>query len=225
VILGTTPPSAPGNIGITEMNGFIQQYGAANGITVVNYADALCGCVGSTGGAAGTGYSYPPVTQGTYHPSPLMTTTTTLAPGGYPALPIPTADGYALMTQMVENAIATATGATLQSGYLQNVDFGMGIGVDSNVPSFNQNSVVPGMSLQFTPWGAYSDGVTRPLLNTNFVGSSGTWTSNNPSVMYVTPNGLAYALSPGTAWISYVSPGGVSFSPWVMTVSSGIPSY
>jgi GDSL-like Lipase/Acylhydrolase family len=225
IILGTTPPSTPGSIGITEMNGFIQQYGAANGITVVNYADALCGCIGSTG-AVGVGNSYPPPAPGqTYHPSPLMTTTTSLVPGGYPAIPVPTADGYALMTQMVENAIATTMGATLKSGYLQNVDFGMGIGVNSNVPYFNQNSVVPGMSLQFTPWGTYSDNVTRPLLNSNFAGSSGTWTSNNPSVMYVTPNGLAYALSPGTAWISYVSPQGVAFSPWVMTVSSGIPAY
>ena len=110
IILGTTPPSTPGSIGITEMNGFIQQYGAANGITVVNYADALCGCIGSTG-AVGVGNSYPPPAPGqTYHPSPLMTTTTSLVPGGYPAIPIPTADGYALMTQMVENAIATTMG-------------------------------------------------------------------------------------------------------------------
>jgi hypothetical protein len=223
VILGTTPASSPGGVGVTEMNGFIQQYGAANGITVVNYADALCGCIGSTGGY-GIGEVYPAVTQGPqYHPLPLMTTTTNLLPGGYPALPIPTADGYALMTQMVENAIATTTGATLKSGYLENIDFGMGIGVNATRPSFDQNSVVPGMSLQFTPWGTYSDGGTRPLLNSNFAGSSGIWTSNNPSVMYVTANGHAFALSPGTAWISYVSPEGVSFSPWVMTVTSAIP--
>jgi hypothetical protein len=223
VILGTTPRSAPGNIGVLEMNAFVEQYGAANGVTVVNYADALCGCVSSTG-AYGTGSSYPAVTPGhTYIPVPLMTTTTSLVPGGFPALPIPSAAGYAVMTQMVENAITTATGATLQSGYLQNVDFGMGINVNANVPYFNQNSVVPGMSLQFTPYGTYNSGVTQALLNTNFAGVSGTWTSSNPTVMYVTPSGLAYALSPGSAWITYVSPGGVAFSPWVMTVSSAIP--
>ena len=232
VILATTPAGSPGNIGITQMNAFVEAYGAANGIPVINYADALCDCVNSVaavgyGNAISStsyGYAFPPVTPGpqNYQPQPLMTTTTNNVPGGYPAIPIPTAAGYALMTQLAENAIATM-GLTLKSGWLQDIDFGMGVGVDDNVPLFNQNTVFPGMTLQFTPWGLYSDGVSRPLLNSNFAGSSGTWTSSNPTVMYVTQTGVAYALSPGQSWIRYVSPNGVAFSPWVMTVNSAIP--
>jgi hypothetical protein len=61
------------------------------------------------------------------------------------------------------------------------------------------------------------------MLNSDITGASGTWTSSNPAVMYVTPTGIAYALSAGTAWIYYRSPEGVLFSPWVMTVDSNIP--
>jgi hypothetical protein len=55
----------------------------------------------------------------------------------------------------------------------------------------------------------YSDGGTRPMLNPNIAGASGTWSSDNPAVMYLNPCGYAEALSPGTTWISYVSPDGV----------------
>jgi len=232
VILGTTPAGAPDNIGITQINAFVEAYGAATGVPVINYADALCTCVNSTLGLGNgnaisgisAGNAFPPLTQGqTYLPQPLIAPDSSIVPVGFPAILLPTSAGYALMTQMVQNAIATTTGATLKSGYLQDIDFGEGIDVNANTPLFNQNTVVPGNTLQFTPWGTYSDGITRPLLNSNFAGSSGTWTSNNPSVMYVTQTGIAYALSPGTAWISYVSPEGVGFSPWVMTVNTAIP--
>jgi hypothetical protein len=107
----------------------------------------------------------------------------------------------------------------LKPGRLQNVDLEFGaIPDDSGPPLTNQNSVIPGVTLQFMPWGLYSDGVSRALLSSNFAGSSGIWTSSNPAVMYVTQTGLAYALSWGTATISHISPKGVHFSPWVMTV-------
>ena len=37
-------------------------------------------------------------------------------------------------------------------------------------------------------------------------------------MMYVNPRGLAYALSPGAATITYTSPAGVKFSEWIMNV-------
>jgi lysophospholipase L1-like esterase len=215
VILGTEIPSAPGNLGNAEMNGFLLAYGAANGIPVVNYANALYGYA--------EGQYWPPITTGTsYQPQPYLTTDT--GPFGPEVpLPIPSAAGYSLMSQMAANAIASIGGAKLRSGYLQTIGFGMGRSSDFPTPVFNQNTVAPGYSLQFTPMGTYSDGGTRPLLNSNIAGASGTWTSNNPAVMFVNSYGYAEALSPGTAWIYYTSPEGVSFSPWVMTVSSATP--
>jgi hypothetical protein len=189
VILATTPPGAPNTFGITQMNAFVESYGAANGIPVINYADALCDCVTSVGGS-GIGYAFPPATpsRAGYQAQPLIETGPDIVPGIPPA-PLPTAAGYALMTQMAENTIA-AMSLTLKSGYLQDVDFSFGVGgATGNVPSFNQNVASPAVTFQFTPWGLYSDGVTRPLFNSNFAGASGTWTSSNPSVMYVTQTG------------------------------------
>ena len=56
------------------------------------------------------------------------------------------------------------------------------------------------------------------MLNTNFAGASGTWTSSNPAVMYVSQTGLAWALSQGTTTIKYTAPNGALFAPWVMNV-------
>jgi hypothetical protein len=216
VILGTEIPSAPSQLGMTEMNGFVLQYGAAKGLPVVNYSNALYGYQ--------NGAYYPPVMNSnptSYQPQGYVTTNTTLFPEV--PLPIPSAAGYALMTQMAQTAIATLEGAKLQSGWLENIGFGMGRSSDFPTPVFNQNAVAPGWALQFTPDGTYSDGVTRQILTSNITGASGTWTSNNPAVMYVNQYGYAEALSPGTAWIFYTSPEGVTFSPWVMTVGSSIP--
>jgi hypothetical protein len=68
--------------------------------------------------------------------------------------------------------------------------------------------------------GVYSDGSQHPLLNSTINGSSGTWTSSNPLVMYVSQTRLAWANSPGTAIIRYTSPGGVNFSEWIMNVNA-----
>ena len=104
---------------------------------------------------------------------------------------------------------------TLKSGWLQNVEQANQL-TEGPVP--NVNSVLPEAVVQFTPVGSYSDGTQQPLVNTNPEGATGIWTSSNALVMSVNEQGLAWALSPGTAIIRYTSPSGVNFSEWVMSV-------
>jgi Bacterial Ig-like domain (group 2) len=59
------------------------------------------------------------------------------------------------------------------------------------------------------------------MLNTNLQGASGTWTSSNPLVMYISPTGFAQALSPGKATVRYTSLNGVAFSEWIMYIGGG----
>lgn len=215
VILGVEIAPGPSTLGFAEMTGFLLQYGVAKGIPVINYANALHGYQ--------NGQFYPPLPSGgsgSYKPQPYLTTANISGED----FPIPSAAGYALMTEMLQSSLARMRGAKVTSGYLQDVGFGMGMSNDFPTPVFNQNAVAPGYSLQFTPEGVYSDGVTRPLLNSDIAGVSGTWTSNNPLVMSVSRFGVAEALSPGTAWIFYTSPEGVGFSPWIMTVTSATPT-
>jgi hypothetical protein len=201
VILATTPAGGPSNFGIIQMNAFLESYGAANNIPVINYDDMLCGCVSSVGGS-GIGNTYDPEQMG---PIPLMG----------PSLP--TAAGYARMTEMAEAAIDSLSGVSLNSGWLDNIELtNIDIGVGNPLASVNH--VATSATLQFTPFGLYSDGVARALYNSNLAGSSGTWTSSNPFVMYVSQTGLAWAMSSGTATIRYTSPTGVPFSEWIMTV-------
>jgi len=84
----------------------------------------------------------------------------------------------------------------------------------------NVNTVGPGYQLQFTPYGWYSNGLLEPFVNSTYAGSSGTWASSNPTVMYVNQTGVAWALSPGKANITYTSPTGVNFNLWTMTVTA-----
>jgi hypothetical protein len=189
---------------LEPINAVIVAYGAANNIPVINYGDALCGCVGSiTPGGVGVDLA----DLGT---SPLIVT-----PNG-PGTSVPSTAGYALMTQMAENAIATLN-LTIKGGWLQDVQ-AASLNEGLGVPTPNVNTVGPNSVIQFTPQGLYSDGTVRPLLNSTFGGSSGTWTTSNPLVMFVNQKGLAWALSPGTANIIYTSPTGVRFSEWTMHV-------
>jgi len=233
VILATSPPGSPTTTGLNQMNAFLEAYGTANNIPVVNYADALCNCVNSTAGVGqggalisptvGFGFPTPnPSIPG--YPGPQPLTATTGVDGAYdiPAPPIPTTAGYALMTQMAQNTIATMS-LTLKSGWLGDISYNMGVGVDDLGPETNVNKTSPGTTTQFTAYGLYSDGVRRPMLNSNYAGATGTWTSSNPTVMYVTQTGVAYALAPGHTWIEYISPNGVYFSPWGMTVGYNFP--
>jgi lysophospholipase L1-like esterase len=206
VILGIEPQNLAFGGPIEPLNSIIASYGAAHKIPVVNYADALCGCIGSTG-AISVGYDF-------------ASQNALLGPaadqiGG--AL-IPSTTGYALMTKMAEAAINTIH-AAVERGYLQNIQ--QANDNEDNGPTPNVSTVNVGAVVQFTPQALYSNGSVQPILNSNFAGSSGTWASSNPLVMYVSQKGLAWSLSPGKAIITYASPTGIRFSEWVMNISSG----
>jgi hypothetical protein len=184
------------------INSIIAGYGAQNNIPVVNYADALCQCVNSTGGAD-------PVANGNQY---MVANVYGPGPGLYP-----TVAGYALMTQMAEVANLSTLGQTPGGGYLQNIE----PSEQEAQPSLtNVNSGVPGNVFQFTPYGWYNNGLVEPFVNSTFEGSSGTWASSNPLVMSVSQTGVAWALSPGTAAITYTSPSGVKFNEWIMYIGA-----
>lgn len=193
VILGNLPASLLPQAdpqGVQHFNAWLDAYGRANNIPVVNYHDALCQCVGST------------------MPFPSYTSLFTV--------PTPTASGYGLITQMAEIAIAT-DGLTIKSGYLSDILLAdVDMGQSENQPQVN--TVPTGSALIFTPQAKWSDGVVRPVLNQDFDGLEGVWTSSNPAVMYVSQQGQAFAYGPGTTTISFKSASGVPFSPWIMTV-------
>jgi acyl-CoA thioesterase I len=187
-----------------QLNAIVAAYGAQNNIPVINYEDALCQCVSSIGGASA---SAPP---GPYMmPGPIL---------GF----VPNAAGYALMTTMAE-AVINTLGQTPGGGYLQNIELSnnpLNIAAPSSPLQSNVNTVSPGFELQFTPYGWYNNGLVEPFINSSYIGSSGTWASSNPQVMNVSQTGVAWALTPGTAAITYTSPSGVKFNEWIMYVGS-----
>jgi GDSL-like Lipase/Acylhydrolase family len=203
VVLGIESPQWSDLAPLEPINSIIANYGAEKNIPVINYADALCGCVGSTGGV-GVGFNF--LTPN----APYMVPTN--VSGAY----TPSAAGYALMTQMAE-AVINPLGETVQGGYLQTVQQA-NPNVDGNVPVVNGNTVSGGAVLQFTPYGYYRNGLLEPFINSNYAGATGTWASSNPLVMYVSQTGLSTALSQGTAIITYRSPTGVKFNEWIMYV-------
>ena len=121
-----------------------------------------------------------------------------------------------LMTQMAQTAIATY-GLSRRGGYLSNV-----ILPDANVQypetPTQVNNVMVGRQLVFTAQARWNDGVVRPMLNFDYDGMDGIWTSSNPAVMYISQQGQAMALGAGTAIISFRSASSIPFSPWSMTV-------
>jgi hypothetical protein len=197
VVLGieSNPWSSEGGQHFEPMNSLVATLGAQNNIPVINYGNALCGCVGSTGGV-GIGQNF-----GTG--APYMTTTTTPAYAPTPA-------GYLLMTQMAAAVINTLN-LKLTGGYLQNVQQA---NAEADAPStVNQNTGTAEGVWQFTPYGVYSGlAAAQPMLNSNYAGATGTWASSDPLVFYVSQTGLAWAISHGTAIITYTSPTGVKFS-------------
>jgi lysophospholipase L1-like esterase len=183
-----------------QLNAIVAAYGAQHNIPVVNYGDALCACVSSMGGPAyGAGYDLPTYGAG------------------------PTPAGYALMTQMVEVAILNTLGQVPAGGYLQNIELSdqpLNVASPRSPLQSNVNTVGPGFVLQFTPYGWYNNGLTEPFINGTYLGSTGTWASSNPLVMNVSQTGVAWALTPGKANITYTSPTGLKFNLWAMTVTS-----
>jgi GDSL-like Lipase/Acylhydrolase family len=205
VILGVEPSTLSyDTLQLEQINSLIANYGAANNIPVINYEGALCGA-DCSGNSTAIGYAW---TGGSSSLIPAV--------NGESLAPTPSALGYSVMTQMAEAAISSL-GLTLKGGWLQNVQQANGNGNPIS-PTPDVNTVQPSAVVQFTPTGLYSDGSQQVLLSTNFQGSNGTWTSSNPLVMYVSPTGLAWALSQGTAIIRYTSPSGVAFSEWIMYV-------
>jgi hypothetical protein len=188
-----------------QLNSIVAAYGAQNNIPVIDYGDALCQCVSSLGGA------FSPVPPGPY-----------MVPGEILGL-VPNAAGYTLMTQMAEVAILNTLGQTPGGGYLQNTEQSnnpLNIAIPTSPLLTNVNTVGPGFVLQFTPYGWYNNGLVEPFVNSNYVGSTGTWASSNPLVMYVSQTGQAWALYPGTATVTYTSPTGVKFNEWIMYVNA-----
>ena len=165
-----------------------------------NYADALCDCVQATGGQVGPNGNGN--LQDTGKPYPYS---------GF----IPTASGYALMQQMAEFGIETL-GLTLKGGYLQNFE-PIQPTVNPPLPT-NVNTVYSATAVQFSAYGAYSDGTTHPMPSPEFTIPSGTWTSSSPLVMSVNQFGYAVALTSGTSTIRFLPTNGVKISSWVMYV-------
>jgi lysophospholipase L1-like esterase len=187
---------------IEPLNSIVATLAAQNNIPVINYADALCSCVGSTGGT-GIGENFATLT-------PYMTSKPKTNVVAY----VPNPEGYALMTQMAEATINTL-GLSLQGGYLQDVLQANLFGPDGpNGPKPNVTNVSLQAVVQFTPYGQYEGGLVEPLINSTYAGSTGTWESSNPLVMYIGQTGLATALSPGGVVITYKSPSGVAFNEW-----------
>jgi hypothetical protein len=221
VVIGSV---MPGEVLNTEMNEALAAFATANGVPFINYSDVLCGCLesASTGAIAGPGTQWVPsgpnCTDGCGQP---LLTTSPLAPPGAFGAPeyevIPTATGYALMTQMAEVAIAEITGATIKGGYLQNQTLP---GTDVSDYRANVNTGSSSSQYQFTPAAVFTDGSTHPLQNSTVAGSSGTWTTSNPQAVFITQTGLATALGAGTSIIKYTAPNGVQFSEWIMYIGS-----
>jgi hypothetical protein len=209
VILGniTSSPGIPNpNPAATQfLNTWLADYGQANNIPVVNYHDALCECVGST--SPNDTFAIPLSVQ---PPNPDEASST------------PNASGYALITQMAQIAIQTY-GLTIKGGYLSNVIPNNEFNPGSEPPLTQQNDVSAGQVVDFTPQATWSDGVTRPVLNSDYNGLKGVWTSSNPKVMYVNQQGQAFAYTAGTTTISFKTESGIPFSPWIMTVQTVLP--
>jgi hypothetical protein len=131
---------------------------------------------------------------------------------------VPTPAGYLLMTQMAAAVINTLN-LKLTGGYLQDVEQ-ENARAGAEQPGVNVNTVGSQTVIQFTPYGQYSGlAAAQPMLNSNYAGATGTWASSNPLVMYVSQTGLAWAITSGTAIITYTSPTGVKFSEWIMYVN------
>jgi hypothetical protein len=225
VILGTLAPiysgdeqsnpiiwgSLQGN-DVRAVDAWLESYGAANNIPVENYHDLLCGltpiftstwiysygCVGQFNSAQTLDGFLPYSFQNTNFG------------------PVLTESGNQAIISMASTAIANL-GQTLKYGYLSNI-WG-----ESSAPfayQYNVNTITssPDFPVHFVPIGIYSDGGTRPIVNTNFAGASGTWTSSNPNVMFIDQDGSAIAFQVGTTTITYAGPHGEHFSTWIMHV-------
>jgi hypothetical protein len=219
VILGNVAvESAQRAVGLSSgdlINTWLQTYGTANNIPVVNFEYWLengCHEVVATS-----------ILDGNCELATMGTDGAT-----YGQL-VPTALGYQFMTQMAQTAISTY-GLTIEGGYLADVLTDSGIPENEVPPAAQVNLVIAGGVIQFTPQATWSDGVTRPMLNSPYGEAQGIWWTTNPNVLTITQHGLAYAytamlpLNPdgpgtGTSLVWFETSSGHTFSPWGMTVA------
>ena len=207
IIVGLEPFAFIGPV--SQFNAWTKQYCLAHNIPVVDYASAIEGA----GFAANSGGNDPPPVFYTAPPNP--TNNPLLL-----ALPTLTDAGYALITDMAATQIGLTAGTfKLTHGYLNATILPDLEDAESEV---NGNSPVDGSTIQFTPYGQYSDGKTR-IMNNNAASPNGlgTWTSSDPAVVQIpaTRNGVATAWAPGTANVKFTAPNGITFSEWTMYVS------
>ena len=199
---------------VTYLNAWLDQYGRANNIPVVNYNAAFC-----TEQCPAWDLVTPMYLPLYENQNPNV--------GGPDSI---TDAGFSLLTQMAQTAIATYS-LTIKGGYLSDVELWEGVpgdelccgGPGPGIPPFgtttpNVNTVTVGHALLFTPQATWSDGITRPMLNQNFDRMQGIWTSSNPNVMYINQQGQALSIGSGTTSISFVTASGQHFSPWTMYV-------
>jgi hypothetical protein len=191
---------------VTYLNAWLDQYGRANNIPVVNYNAAFCTFQCGTLGQV-TPFYLPQYED----------------PNGISDA------GFSLLTQMAQTAIATYS-LTIKGGYLSDVELWEEVPGEDSCCGSNPygpppgtttpqvNTVTVGHALLFTPQAIWSDGVTRPMLNANFDGMQGIWMSSNPNVIYINQQGQALSIGPGTTSISFITASGSHFSPWTMYV-------
>jgi hypothetical protein len=184
----------------TPYNDFIFAYCASKGVPVINYGDLLR--------HANENF------EGTQYWIPQSETV---------SIPSITNKGYAIMNGLASSVLnQTLNGVTLKAGYL-GVDTLQMIGDPPFLPASGLNTVAPNTEMHWTPWGQYSDGTTAPIQNANVDHVLGTWTSSNPLVVKINPDGTAWSLAPGSANIKFTTFAGVTLNEWTEYVTEYNP--
>jgi hypothetical protein len=201
IIVGTIPYASLGDV--APLNLWLVQYCNAHSIPVINYDFAL---------NSGQGFA---ASRGPVAPSPVYyNPPTTPAPGLPPNLPSLTSAGYNLITDMAETQIGLTAGTfKLIGGYLNDVTLE---DLEDAQSVLNANTVVDGSTIQFTPYGEFSDGKTRIINNADQYGHVGIWTSSSPTVVYMNQFGVGTSFSKGSSNIHFTTNSGITFSEWTM---------
>ena len=201
IIVGTIPYASIGDV--APLNLWLLQYCNAHGIPVINYDFALNG---GQGFAASQG--------GSVAPPPVYYNQPTTSVQGLPSLPSLTSAGYNLITDMAETQIGLTAGTfKLIGGYLNDVTLE---DLEDAQSVLNGNTVVDGSTIQFTPYGEFSDGKTRIINNADQYGHVGMWTSSSPTVVYMNQFGVGTSFSKGSSNIHFTTNSGITFSEWIM---------
>jgi hypothetical protein len=210
IIVGTIPYSLLGDV--SDLNKWIFLYCAAHKVPVVNYANALSGAgFAASGHAGGTTYNPNP---NPYPVAPVYWAGTVEIPSSFPYETL-TPQGWDLVSDMAQAAIIQVEGYKLKGGYLQTVGWNGGA---TSTSTANANFVNTGGTVQFTPYGQFSDGSTHIMNNADIYGHLGTWTSTVSETVWIDPYGVGTGLNLGTANVRFTTPTGMTFNAWRMTV-------